>query len=85
MVKSMKISEIFLPQKAKCIFCDNENDKFGICDHCYDILPWIKGRSCNKCGGHVMGDEIICQQCKTYDHSFKNCPHFSYVLLMYWY
>lgn len=70
MVRSMRISDIFLPQKVKCIFCNSEVGNYGVCDSCYDNLPWIKGRTCNKCGGHVKGDEIICQHCKDHDHEF---------------
>jgi len=67
----MRIFDIFFPQRAKCIFCNDENDKFGICDNCYESLPWIIGNTCEKCGGHVVADEKICDQCKDYNHVFK--------------
>ena len=67
----MRISDILMPQTVKCIFCGREDNSIGICEKCYKELPFIHGRTCNKCGGHVKMDEIICLQCRNYEHIFN--------------
>lgn len=75
----MKVIDIFFPSNIKCIFCGDEDYKHGICDKCLENLPYIKGRTCVKCGGHVLKDEIICHECEKNEHAF----HSSYALFDY--
>lgn len=70
MVRSMKLIDIFFPSNIKCIFCGDEDYKSGICDKCLNNLPYIKGRTCVKCGGHVLKDEIMCRECEKNEHAF---------------
>lgn len=75
----MKIFDLFMPRNIKCAFCGEEDYKYGICDKCLETMPFIKGRTCVKCGGRVLNDEIICRECEKVDHAFNN----SYALFDY--
>ena len=66
----MRIIDIFFPQRSVCMFCDNEESGFGICNECYNSLPFINGHTCDICGGRVVIGENFCTECKKYSHEF---------------
>lgn len=59
-----------MPRNFKCVFCGDEDYKNGICDRCLATLPYITGRTCLKCGGRVLKDEVICRECEKNEHAF---------------
>ena len=69
----MRIIDIFFPQNVKCIICGREDNRYGLCEECYNSLPFITGRTCVKCGGRVLDDQIVCDECAKYDHIFNKC------------
>ena len=60
----MDILDLFLPKGVKCIFCDMETKDYGICEECYNKLPFIEGNTCHKCGAKMLGDGYVCVECK---------------------
>lgn len=76
----MKILEAIFPQTIRCFICGREINNFGACDNCYKNLPFITGKTCDICGGRVIGDGVICGDCKNNKYYFtKNYSIFSYV------
>ncbi len=75
----MKISEIFFPSNIKCVFCGKEvAGEISVCENCYKLLPFIKGKMCLKCGGHVV-EEDVCIDCAKNEHEFvRNFAVFDY-------
>lgn len=75
----MRISEIFFPSNIKCVFCGTEvSGEIAVCEKCYKDLPFIKGKSCLKCGGHVV-EEDVCIDCAKNEHEFvRNFAVFDY-------
>lgn len=67
----MKILDLIFPQTIKCFVCKRELEKFGVCNECYPNLPWVKGKTCEVCGGGILGDGIICDECKNGKYYFK--------------
>ena len=68
----MKIIDLFFPQFNKCIFCHKETSESNICKSCYSKLPFINGKTCDKCGG-AMNDDGLCGDCKKIRHEFLKC------------
>ncbi|MBE5738906.1 MAG: ComF family protein [Clostridiales bacterium] len=69
----MKISDIFMPSNIRCVFCGKEiGGEMSICADCYATLPFITGRSCNKCGGRVILEDV-CIDCSREEHRFTKC------------
>lgn len=75
----MNLSEIFFPSGIKCVFCGKEvGGDINLCEHCITLLPFIKGKTCLKCGGHVL-EEDVCMDCAKSDHAFiRNFAIFDY-------
>lgn len=75
----MRISEIFFPSNIKCVFCGTEvSGEIAVCEKCYKTLPFIRGKSCLKCGGHVL-EEDVCIDCAKNEHEFvRNFAVFDY-------
>ena len=74
----MKIDLLF-PQTIKCFLCGGEIANYGVCDSCYPKLPFITGKTCERCGGVIKGEGIVCNECsgeKFYFH--KNYAIFHY-------
>ncbi len=61
-----KVLDIFFPDHMKCIICGNEisHMKYDICDRCYEHLPFIVGRTCERCGQRIKTDDRFCDNCK---------------------
>lgn len=75
----MSVLDLFFPTNCKCMFCNCETPEFGICDNCYSMLPIIKGKTCEKCGGENHGRGAVCIECKNREHDFdKNYCVFHY-------
>lgn len=75
----MKILDLIFPQTIKCFVCGREVSVKGACDYCYTHLPWIKGNTCINCGGNVIGDGKVCEDCKKDKYYFlKNYSIFNY-------
>ena len=68
----MRIFDLFMPRNYKCLFCGDEDYKNGVCDKCLEALPYITGRTCIKCGGRVLKDEVVCRECEKSEHVFHN-------------
>lgn len=66
----MKILDMLFPQNVKCIFCGKESNNLGICDRCYEKIPFITGKTCKICGGHVNNGQV-CIDCKGSNYSFE--------------
>ena len=64
----MKVIDLFFPQSTRCVFCGSEDCKYNICDECFASLPFIKSPTCIRCGGRVLPEEIICQDCAQVKH-----------------
>lgn len=65
----MKLLDIFMPQRIKCIVCGKDVGDFEICDKCDKELPYITGRTCIKCGINSSTD--VCVECKDASHKFE--------------
>ena len=70
----MSIIDLFFPRQVKCIFCSSETKEFGICDKCYESLPFLTSPICHNCGGKLIGKGKVCIECKgrhfDFDRSF---------------
>lgn len=75
----MKISDIFFPTGIKCVFCGEDvPGEVAICEKCFEHLPFIGGKTCLKCGGHVI-EEDVCIDCARNEHEFvRNFAIFDY-------
>lgn len=75
----MKLSEIIFPSSLRCIFCGREvGTGVSICSECYTLLPYIRGKTCLKCGGRVS-QEDYCIDCSKLGHKFvRNFALFDY-------
>lgn len=75
----MRISEIIFPSSLRCIFCGREvNSGYAICGECNVSLPYISGKTCDKCGGRVL-NETYCIDCSRLEHRFvRNFAIFDY-------
>lgn len=75
----MRLSDIFFPSGIKCVFCGKEVDgDINICAECITKLPYIAGKTCFRCGGHVL-EEDVCMDCAKSDHMFvRNFAVFDY-------
>ncbi len=75
----MNLSEIFFPSGIKCVFCGREvSGDINICDNCISLLPFITGKTCFRCGGRVL-EEDVCMDCAKSDHAFiRNFAIFDY-------
>lgn len=75
----MRISDIFFPSNIKCVFCGTEvSGEIAVCENCYKHLPFIRGKTCLKCGGHVV-EEDVCIDCAKNEHEFvRNFAVFDY-------
>lgn len=52
---------------VKCLCCDNEmlaDSKYCICKNCYDNLPFITRKVCQKCGEPIDSFASFCMRCK---------------------
>ena len=58
----MKIDLLF-PQTIKCFLCGGEIADYGVCDNCYPKLPFISGKTCERCGGELKGEGKLCNEC----------------------
>lgn len=65
--------DLFFPRQVKCIFCNRETSKFGICNICYEQLPFITSPTCAICGGSCKGKTHVCLECKGRKFSFEKC------------
>lgn len=75
----MKIVDILFPQTIKCFVCGKEINNFGACEECYPKLPFITGKTCDICGGRMIGESSICDECKNNKYYFaKNYSIFEY-------
>ncbi len=75
----MRLSEILFPSSLRCMFCGREvNSSFSICAECNAELPYISGKTCDKCGGRVL-NENYCIDCSKVEHRFvRNFAIFDY-------
>ena len=64
----MKVIDLFFPQSTRCVFCGREDHKYNLCDECLTSLPFINTRTCIKCGGRVLPDEVACKDCSIVKH-----------------
>ena len=69
----MSILDLFFPTQVKCVFCNAETPKFGICKKCYEALPFIKQPVCHKCGGERLSKDLVCIECKNRHFDFESC------------
>lgn len=69
----MNLIDLFMPRQVKCIFCNRETPKFGICGDCYEHLPMITSPSCEICGGRLTGKGKVCIECKNRQMNFEKC------------
>ena len=69
----MSVLDLFFPTGVKCIFCGEETTSFGICSACYGSLPFIKGKTCSRCGGNLHGQGSICYECAGRELLFEKC------------
>lgn len=65
--------DLLFPRQVKCIFCNHETSRFGICDNCLEILPKISGKTCFHCGGRMIGGGDSCVECKNKKFYFERC------------
>ena len=58
MSKIIKFFEkLLFPPNIKCVVCGDDlsyDAKYCICDKCAKTLPYITGKSCNKCGAESI-------------------------------
>jgi len=64
----MRLLDILMPQRIKCIVCGKDVGDFEICDKCDKDLPYIIGKTCVKCGINSAND--LCIECKDASHKF---------------
>lgn len=57
--------DLLFPSEVKCVFCGRETKDYGICEKCYEKLPFIVGDTCHHCGGKMMGLGEVCVECKS--------------------
>ena len=72
------ILNIIYPDSITCIGCGRDIDltkRYGLCDVCISEVPWIKGRSCNACGGPLSEfyDSNICNSCAKFESVMVSC------------
>lgn len=65
--------DLFFPRQVKCIFCGRETKEYGICDSCYENLPFILPPTCHRCGGRMIGKGIVCVECKGRQSTLDRC------------
>ncbi len=83
MSKILKFFEkLLFPPNIKCVVCGDDlsyDAKYCICDKCTKTLPYITGKSCNKCGAEIHDMGKVCMNCKNAGHVFnKNFCVFKY-------
>ena len=66
-----KLLDLFFPKDYKCIFCGRETKGFGICEECYENLPFISGKVCGLCGAKNPNHSRLCVECKGRKFAFK--------------
>ena len=73
------LSELFFPEKFKCVFCgadvpDFDNDP--ICDECKKLLPFNNGNKCQICSEPIDNEATVCDSCQLHKKNFKKafCP-----------
>lgn len=67
---------VLFPNGFKCLVCGKEIDsdkKISLCDICFNKLPKIKGKTCEKCGEPVTSDSRFCVHCKKEMPEFTKC------------
>lgn len=80
-VKKFKnfLSELFFPERYKCVFCGTDVPDFDndpICDDCKKTLPFNKGNRCLICSEPIDNEATICDSCQLHKKHFKKafCP-----------
>ena len=74
-LKNLLTSSIY-PDNCNCIICDKEipiGSKYGLCDYCYNKLPFNKQMYCVKCGVPIENEATYCLMCQ------NNGRHFDFV------
>ena len=76
------LSNLFFPEKIKCIFCGKDVPNFEekpFCEHCQKTLPFNNGHKCKVCDSEIMGEGTVCDFCKSKHKAFDNsCAVFKY-------
>ncbi len=80
------ILNIVYPENITCINCDvdldeNTNHRYGLCSSCLLGIDWIKGRTCQSCGGPLADfhNNNICYNCEKVKSSLvSNAACFGY-------
>lgn len=67
------VMELLFPSNLKCIFCgkDVPNPEFCCCNECLDKLKFNLDNNCVVCGDLLVGDEKVCENCKSYHKNFN--------------
>jgi len=58
--------DILYPKETVCAVCENKLDKNAsmcICEKCMELLPFIKGHFCEKCGKPKRSEGESCKEC----------------------
>ena len=62
-----RLSNLLFPDDLKCIICDEElpcYTKFGVCESCFQTLPFITENICERCGEPIDDLSNFCNRCK---------------------
>lgn len=73
------LSELFFPEKFKCVFCGADVPNFDhdpICDDCKRTLAFNSGNRCLICSEPIDNEATICDSCQLHKKHFKRafCP-----------
>lgn len=67
------ILEGIFPDDCNCILCDKEiakGSKYGLCEDCYNKMPFNNGRICVRCGAPMDNEASYCLECQNHIKHF---------------
>ncbi len=71
-LKALLANSIY-PDNCNCIMCDKEipsDSKYGLCENCYNKLPFNNQIYCVKCGVPMENEATYCLQCQNNERHF---------------
>ncbi len=70
------ITKTIFPETFTCVFCGDEifdDNKYATCEKCNNKLPFITGKTCEKCGEPLNNMANFCDRCQNAHHTFNKC------------
>lgn len=72
-IKRQSFLDSVLGLNLRCVNCGVENfSDYCLCEKCGKALPIITGKTCEKCGCAIYGDNNFCTSCAEYSQYYAN-------------